>query len=506
MDDRLKQRVKEMISANVPEPEIADYIKTFDTEPINQAELDNVPEWGRENPNLYGVYGAGKELFEQVGAPVIEGLGLVGGGIAGTPGGIPGQITGASLGYAGAKKGTEIIRRRIESLGTDEALPTERTIPQEIAASGQDIKTGALMEMGGRVAVPVMSGIVKGVGKAGSQIVGKLTGTGSAAVEEAFKSGETTGLKNIFKSKTAFDRALRGKASAQEVVETAHSALNRIKDIRSNEYRTRLAEITKNQNIEIDGTPISQKLKDLLVQYNIKGKRMPDGKVVIDASRVAMGKKGINDIKEVIQKVGTWGKQEGDLTPTGLDILKRQLDDFYSDSSQARHFVSTMRKTVAETIENAVPEYGKMTKGYSEATILIKDIESNLMMRKQGMSGRIVSDQTLRRLISAMKDNFELRRTLVTELTAGGDKDVLGMVAGHAMRPIVPRGLAGTGPAMIGNVAVAKLVTPAFWPVVAASSPRVSAEFIRALGIASKEMPGGVEALTRAGAAKYLKD
>jgi hypothetical protein len=361
------------------------------------------------------------------------------------------------------------------------------------------------MEMGGQAIGKL---IIPTAARVGGQVIGRLTGIGTTPVKEAFKSGEqATG--NVLKSQTTFDKAMRGEINGQEVVDIAKNALNRIKDTRSAEYQAHLANLTSGGNLpaitgqgvtahQIDVKPIADKMKQLMAQYNIKLGIGPKGNVIVNADRVGMGKKGISDIEEIIEKVGSWGRDPEDFTVKGLDTLKRQLDDFYSDSSQARAFVTSMRNTVKDTIVKAVPEYDVMTKGYSEATQLIKDIESNLMMRKQGMSGRIVSDQTLRRLMSAMKDNFELRGELVQALTAQGGEDVVGAVAGHSMNTWLPRGLAGTGPALLGNVVLAKLVHPAFWPVVAASSPRVSGEFLRMLGKTYAETRGVPEALGKA--------
>lgn len=440
-----------------------------------------VPEWGRKNPNLYGAYGAGKELFSQAGKPVLEGIGLAAGGLAG---GVP----GAALGYGMMKKTGDIIEKGIDYIGGEDVEKT--TIPQEMIESGKDVLEGATIEMGGKVlGETVIPKVVSTLEKAGSQVVGKLTGAGEGAASQAFKSGKAGG--------ETFKRAMRGEITGQEVVDMAKDSLGAIKDQRSIAYRKSLDIITKNSK-PINLEPVHTKLESLMKQYNIKSEITPDGKVILNTKRIAMGKKGIRDIKEIINKVAKWGDEPEDFTAKGLDILKRQLDDFYSDSSQARQFVASMRKTVRETIVKDVPEYGKMTKAYEEATSLIKDIESNLMLRKQGMSGRIVSDQTLRRLTSAMKDNFELRRELVGILTDGADKDVLGAVAGYSMKTFVPRGLAGTGPALVGNVALAKLATPWFWPVVAMSSPRVAGEFLSMLGKAAAQMPGASVAAGRA--------
>ena len=203
--------------------------------------------------------------------------------------------------------------------------------------------------------------------------------------------------------------------------------------------------------------------------------------------------------------MASWGKNPEDKTAIGLDTLKRQLDDFYSDSSQAREFVTSLNNEVKKVINSAVPEYGQMTKGYAEATALIKDIEAGLMLRKQGMTGRIVADQSLKRLFSTMKDNKELSRDLVTILGNKTKADLTGQVAGTAMSAPLPSGLAGTAPIAIGGAAALNSISPSFLPVLVASSPRVQGEFLRLFGKLSAEFVGTQGAVGRMAVTNILE-
>ena len=104
-----------------------------------------VPEWGRKYPRLYGVAGAAYETTK----PVVEMGGLVGGAIAGTEAGPPGMVVGGALGYAGGMRITKILG---ELLGTEDP----ETLSEALIQTAEDIKTGAMYEMGGQVTGPVL--------------------------------------------------------------------------------------------------------------------------------------------------------------------------------------------------------------------------------------------------------------------------------------------------------------------------------------------------------------
>jgi len=427
--------------------------------------------------------------------PILEGGGAMLGGIAGAPAAPASMglssVGGAALGYAGGAKLADLAET---ALGVN-SRPQPQSVGGQMVQSLSDLSTGAMYDMGGQAAVPVLSTLAKGVGKVVKPILGKLSGVGENAVNEAIKSG-TAGARSInpLKGTTEFDKALRGNTTGDEIVDNARSALTSLKDARATTYQGHLQQIAQN-SAPIDMRPVKGEISSLMSKYNIKTVPVLDRsgvpvidaatglpKMELDTSRIAMGKTGRNDIQEIIETVSGWGSKQGDNTALGLDTLKRQLDDFYSDSSQARQFVSQIRNKVKDTIIAAVPQYDEMTKGYTEATKLIKDVESGLMMKKQGLSGRITADQTLRRLTSAMKDNFEMRKDLVDILGAKGNEDLSGQIAGYTMNTIAPRGLAGTGPALAGQAAYAHFVNPSFWPVLAASSPRMQGEFLRLFG------------------------
>lgn len=93
-------------------------VKNPETDQVIMSPEQPTPEWAGKHPNLYGLYGAGRELYRRVGKPAIETAGMIGGGIIGAGSGflagaglgaIPGAAAGAGLGYAGARNLTGAI-------------------------------------------------------------------------------------------------------------------------------------------------------------------------------------------------------------------------------------------------------------------------------------------------------------------------------------------------------------------------------------------------------------
>jgi hypothetical protein len=349
--------------------------------------------------------------------------------------------------------------------------------------------TGAVMEVGGYGVGKAVGAGVKVGANVGSKIFGKLTTAGAGTIKLAAERTD------------AFKKAMRGKIQGVEIVDTIKQALQGVKDTRGAEYRSRLATIKQNQK-PIDMTPITQKLETLMTDYNII-KDPTTGEIAVD--RIAMNKKGRQAILSVIKTVDSWNRS-GDNTAVGLDTLKRQLQDFYSESSQANSFVQSLRDVVKGTITKAVPEYEKMTQGYAQSTQLIKDIEAGLLAHGAGGSKRVLADRTLRRIMVEMRRDSNLQKELLDILGAKSGQELNQQVAGYIMRDVFPSGIAGSSPALMMEAGLAKIVSPWFIPAMLASSPRVVGEFVQALGGVSSKLAGTSSIVGRLGAYEVAKD
>jgi hypothetical protein len=156
----------------------------------------------------------------------------------------------------------------------------------------------------------------------------------------------------------------------------------------------------------------------------------------MDFSRAALDESSANDVKRIAESVDSWGTQPGDNTVKGLDILKRKIDDFYSPSSEARAFVSSLKNKVKSTIVDAVPEYASMTKKYEQASETIKDISKELSLGPNSNSGTV-----MRKLKQSLRQNFDLRKEFVSQLDKAGKGHIMESIAGAELNPMMPRGM-----------------------------------------------------------------
>lgn len=399
-----------------------------------------------------------RQMFETVTKPITESIK--------NPSGIPGRM----LDYAYEKP---VDTAMWASGGLKLAGMTAKV--GGLARTAKVLETAAKVTDPLTIPLKVAKPVVGAVKKGAREIVGSLTGAGPGMVEVA---------PTVSK---AFEKTMRGKITGEEVVQHAKDALHDLYSQKTSEYQQKLANLP---NPYVDPSPVQIKLRDLMKKYNVVV--TPTGE--LDLSRVKMGKAGKHDIEEMVNRVWDHGNKPGDKTALGMDGLKRELDDFYSESSQARAFVTDLRNTTKNTIVKAVPEYENMMKGYSDWSTLIKDIESNLMLRKQGMTGRITADNTLRRLSSALRENFEMRKDLLKTLGTKSGMDIIGEVAGYGARKWIPWGLQGKTLTMGGGYFL-KAFNPQFWPILLTSSPRVTGEFLNAWGKAAKAVGPSLSAV-----------
>jgi len=323
--------------------------------------------------------------------------------------------------------------------------------------------------------------VAKGTGKVASGTLGFTTGAGKESIDAAYRAGR--------EKLPEFAEGMRGKIPGMELRETAKTSLQAIKNERARDYQTRLASITADTQT-LDFTPVKERMKQLEKMYNIKRKRQPvdpDTGIQppdeLDFSRSTLDRNAVNDVDNIIRTIEDWGSQQGDFTPVGMDILKRKLDDFYTESRNSKGLVTSLKNIVKDSIIEQVPAYKEMLSNYENTSMVVKDIETSL-----SLGTKAGSETGIRKLVSALKDDNEFRMSMVKVLDDTNGGKLAEKIAGMNLSKMSPQSLMGKG---IDIAAIGSLfygMSPKMVIAMGMAAPRVVGELAYILGKASRRL------------------
>jgi len=307
----------------------------------------------------------------------------------------------------------------------------------------------------------------RGTNYLASEVLGLTAGTGSLPIKEAFNAALAGGQKG-----KEFLTQMRKPENVGNLVSAAEASLQDMVRRRNTEYlgsKTRIAM----DDTQLDILPIKKKLTE-----QIKSLVSGEGDV-IDPNAL----KTLNQARDIIDN---WG----DLTPMGLDGLKRRLYTL-ADYNQPGTYrvIKNLYDEVKDTIVKQAPEYARLTKNYAEASELIDEIKKTLSINPQA-----TVDTQIRKLLSAMRDNvnasFGRRSELVSELEKASGRQLKAGLAGASLSPLTPRGLARILPAAGGAIALGGGASiPGLIAGLGMTSPRLIGEAAYGAGLLDKAVP-----------------
>ena len=295
--------------------------------------------------------------------------------------------------------------------------------------------------------------------------LGMTTGTGGNSVATAYKSGLEGG--------TSFLDNMRGDVPMTDVLDSAKSALGKMRLDRSAQYKAGMAGVSADKSV-IDFAPIDKAVASIRSMGNYKGQ--------------VINKNASGTVDEISDLVSQWkGLDPAEFhTPEGLDALKQAISDV-RDTTQfntaARKAADTAYNAVKNEITAQAPTYSKVMKDYSQASETLSEVE-----RALSLGNKAAADTSMRKLQSLMRNNvntnFGNRLDLAKTLEQNG-ADILPAVAGQSMSSWTPRGLAGLAGLGTGASALATL-NPGILAALPFSSPRLMGEAAYGLGSAGR--------------------
>jgi hypothetical protein len=307
------------------------------------------------------------------------------------------------------------------------------------------------------------------------QSLGATTGVGKLPLEEAYKSGQTPGA-------TEFKRGMKGEVSPQEILNTAETAVSKIKTKRGTEYKAQLDEISKTKKL-LDTSPIMEEVNAQLKNFRVKiGK---DGKLDFSESPLEADSGAMAEMNTLYKQASNWT----DNTPAGIDAFKKAVGQLYSPTSRVRSAVQSVKGVIDTLLTENVPGYAKMTKAYQAMSELLNNLKKDF-----GLGGRVAVSSMVQRLTNALKSDNQFKTDLINELERTGNVELTQQISGTSLSPYIGKGLIGKYIAPTAALGILSGVLPIKAIVMLlVSSPHIIGNLMRALGWTSKTIKGVVD-------------
>lgn len=396
------------------------------------------------------------------------------------------EVTGSSLQvgslfvpYGAAARGASA---GLKALGLTQGASTAGAVASgaaggaayDIGGALQDQPTGGVATAVGAT-LPFLPPVFKGLARLSSESFGVSTGVGGGVTRTMFSAARQGGP-----DATAAKSALRGNTTPDQIVQEARGALGTIIGNRTSTYQKQLAGIADNR-LSLDVSPVHEAVQTNLAKFGIASK---DGALDFSQSAIRFDKKAQQEVQTIIDEMKAFGTRPGDRTAVGVDALKRALGDVYSDSSNVRAFVASVRDS-ARKVLSGVKGYDEMSAAYEQSTGLIKEIQ-----RRLSLGDKAQTDSAFRKLASALRVNNEFRKQLVQELDAAvPGKPISASIAGQQMSELLPRGIMRQigGVGAVGGVATGVGLVPLLKAALF-TSPRLVGELLYALGYTARQV------------------
>ncbi|CDM57367.1 hypothetical protein [Rhizobium favelukesii] len=312
-----------------------------------------------------------------------------------------------------------------------------------------------------RVGTAVAAPVARAAGRGAAHVLGVTTGVGDAPIRELTRAGSEG-------NRAALEQ-LRGAGNSQDIVDDARAAFGEIRDDRGAQY------VQDMNHVFSDTQPLA--LTDVTRQIaNERAKVYPTGKIANDAEAAST----LDQINSVVNEAN----QLGDLTPRGLDSLKRRIDAIGQSAggSFSKGIANRISGSLIDTVSTRHPDYRTGLLGYTNRSRDLTQIEKELSVHNAN------DNTTLRKLLSSQRNNvntnFGRRGELVNDLAAKRP-NLPGQIAGASMSSAMPTGLARIlGP---GSAAAAAYYAANPWALAAlpAASPRLMGEAAYKVGQAA---------------------
>lgn len=314
----------------------------------------------------------------------------------------------------------------------------------------------------GKMLIPV---IFKGTGKTVKHILGKTTGAGDKAIDDAFEAG-TKGDKS-------FITKMRGDINAEALERKIEDNFNKIKQNRNLAYEDDISRLKlQTADKKLDIKPVVEDVKSIIRKEGGGAEYLVDK----ETSKV------LSETKDVINK---FYKDPSRHNLDGFDNLKKRIANISTKEGKNADRVKTeITNSIKGQILKQSPEYQAIQNNYAKESDLINDLKKVFSLNRNANSETI-----LKKIQSTARNNantdWSYRAQLLKALDPTGE--ISKEISANALNSWGYRGqgiaglAAGGAGGYLGGL-------PGILTAAAASSPRVVGESAYLTGALSKQI------------------
>lgn len=384
----------------------------------------------------------------------------------------------------GLVKGTGVASNVVTGAGVGAGTDISTNIAQGEEAN---LGLGTALGAGIPIASPVIGAIAKAsaklVGQGTAEIGGALTGTSAETLEQAFTASRAGG-----KQAEQFTEALRGNTTPESLVNKTRENISLISNQRQQLFKETLNElgdtvvptnIAKNNfRKELESTGITLNEDGTLNFANSKLRTVPNAQSKLQQAFVEINNLPPNATLAQI-----------DTTRQAIKAIKSIAGD--EPSANLANMLIDDATRSARLAGEQVDGYGKMLDNFAETSEFLDELNKGLMT-----SDKTTIDQAYRRMATSLKTNNEQRAILIKELDQATNGAILSEISGQQLSEALPRGIFRQISAGIaGGAVLTGGLTPSLIPALVFASPRVTGEFVRALGLGTQKTDQIIEAI-----------
>lgn len=270
--------------------------------------------------------------------------------------------------------------------------------------------------------------VVKTAGKMIGKYLDLKSGAGEGAIARAFLNPDSNGLS----------RVLKGSLDVDNIVTNLGEATTKYRNQAAAEYTQRLDKIA---NTQVQGWPTKSSAFMADIDYTLTNELKKFG--VKQEANGAWNFNHLtgadpNDIKELISTVYNWGTRGDvrDMTPAGLDVLKKKLGEFADKGGAMSALGSRMYERAKLGLNDIIPGYSQMTSEYNKAQELLRQFKSEFSVSPSGGSNQ---GTISRKIQTLFKQNTDYKELLMNKIPNGSD--ILDQIAGLHLKSVMPKGM-----------------------------------------------------------------